>query len=64
MEESLKYILFEYLSGRANPLERQLAEDWLKNTENTETFHQWLLEWEIRSPQFITRSGKGDEPAF
>lgn len=53
MEESLKYILFEYLSGRANPLERQLAEDWLKNTENTETFHQWLLEWEIRSPQFL-----------
>ncbi|MBE9460703.1 FecR family protein [Dyadobacter subterraneus] len=53
MEESLKHILFEYLSGRANPLERQLAEDWLKNTENTEVFHQWLLEWETRSPQFI-----------
>ncbi|WP_159468217.1 FecR family protein [Dyadobacter sp. 3J3] len=52
MEESLKYILFEYLSGRANPLERQLAEDWLKNTENTEMFHQCLLELEIRSPQF------------
>ncbi|WP_254563015.1 FecR family protein [Dyadobacter diqingensis] len=49
----LKHILFEYLSGRANPLERQLAEDWLKDAENTDTFHQWLYEWETRSPQFI-----------
>jgi ferric-dicitrate binding protein FerR (iron transport regulator) len=49
----IKNVLFEYLSGRANPLERQLVEDWLKSEENTETFHQWLLEWENRSPQFI-----------
>jgi transmembrane sensor len=49
----IKNVLFEYLSGRANPLERQLVEDWLKSEENTETFHQWLLEWESRSPQFI-----------
>lgn len=48
-----KNVVFEYLSGRANPLERQLVEDWLKNEENTETFYQWLLEWENRSPQFI-----------
>lgn len=53
MEASLKYILFEYLSGRANPLESQLAEDWLKNEENNEIFHEWLFEWENRSPQFI-----------
>ena len=49
----LKNILFEYLSGRANPLERQLIEDWIQKDENGETFHQWLLEWETRSPQFI-----------
>ena len=49
----LKHILFEYLSGRANPLERQLAEDWLKDAENRDTFHQWLFEWETRSPQFV-----------
>jgi transmembrane sensor len=47
-----KQILFEYLSGRANPMERQLAEDWLKKPENTDTFHQILFEWETRSPQF------------
>ena len=49
----LKNVLFEYLSGRANPLERQLIEDWIHKDENVETFHQWLLEWETRSPQFI-----------
>lgn len=49
----LKNVLFEYLSGRANPLERQLIEDWINKDENAETFHQWLLEWEIRSPQYI-----------
>jgi transmembrane sensor len=48
-----KYTLFEYLSGRANPLERQLVEDWISEKDNAETFHQWLLEYEIKSPQFI-----------
>jgi len=54
MEESiLKNIFFEYLSGRANPLERQVIEDWLKKAEHSDTFYQWLVEWENRSPQFI-----------
>jgi len=49
----LKNILFEYLSGRANPLERQLVEDWIQKEENADTFHQWLFEWETRAPQFV-----------
>ena len=48
-----KYTLFEYLSGRCNPLERQLAEEWIKREENTEIFYQWLFEYETRSPQYI-----------
>jgi len=48
-----KYALFEYLSGRCNPLERQLMEEWIKREENTEVFYQWLMEYETRSPQFI-----------
>lgn len=47
-----KHIVFEYLSGRATPLENQLVEDWLCHTENIENFHEWLLEWELRSLQF------------
>lgn len=48
-----KYALFEYLSGRANPLERQLTEKWIKREENSEIFYQWLMEYETRSPQFL-----------
>ena len=47
-----KHIVFEYLSGRTTPLENQLVEDWLCHTENIENFHEWLLEWEMRSLQF------------
>ncbi|MET3128306.1 ferric-dicitrate binding protein FerR (iron transport regulator) [Arcicella rosea] len=47
-----KYIVFEYLSGRATALENQAVEEWLCTPENIEIFHEWLLEWELRSPQF------------
>lgn len=54
MEKTIsKYTLFEYLSGRANPLERQLVEEWIVRKENAETFHRWLLEYETQSPQFV-----------
>lgn len=48
-----KHTLFEYLGGRANPLERQLVEDWITKKQNAETFHQWLLEYETKCPQFL-----------
>jgi transmembrane sensor len=48
-----KYTLFEYLAGRANPLERQLVEDWIREKDNEETFSQWLMEYETKSPQFV-----------
>jgi transmembrane sensor len=48
-----KYMLFEYLSGRSTPLEKQHIEDWIVDPANAETFHQWLLEYETKSPQYI-----------
>lgn len=48
-----KSTLFEYLSGRANPLERKSIEDWLKDNDNAETFYAWLLEWESQFPQYV-----------
>lgn len=48
-----KHTLFEYLAGRTNPLERQLVEDWIAQQQNAETFHQWLLEYETKCPQFV-----------
>jgi transmembrane sensor len=54
MEKTIsKYTFFEYLAGRANPLERQLVEDWIVRKQNSEIFHQWLLEYETKSPQYI-----------
>ncbi|QRR03521.1 FecR family protein [Dyadobacter sandarakinus] len=47
-----KLTLFEYLSGRANPLERQRVEDWIGSEANSELFYQWLLEYESQYPQF------------
>ncbi|PWJ59386.1 ferric-dicitrate binding protein FerR (iron transport regulator) [Dyadobacter jejuensis] len=48
-----KYIFFDYLSGRSNPLERKLVEEWIRNSENLECYYGWLMEWETRYPQFI-----------
>ncbi|MCF0074615.1 FecR domain-containing protein [Dyadobacter sp. CY261] len=54
MEKTIsKYTFFEYLAGRANPLERQLVEDWIVQKQNADLFHQWLLEYETKCPQFI-----------
>ena len=47
-----KHVLFEYLAGRANPLERQLVDDWIEQPQNSETFYRWLLEFESKYPQF------------
>lgn len=46
-------MLFGYLANRATPLERQAVEEWLKKGGDTDTFHQWLLEWEMQSPQYV-----------
>jgi transmembrane sensor len=57
MEHSInKPMLFRYLASRATPLERQAVEEWLKKADDTETFHQWLLEWEMQSPQYLPDS--------
>ncbi|MFC5411175.1 FecR domain-containing protein [Larkinella bovis] len=55
-----KQILFRYLSGQVNPIERQTVEEWLKNPAHIPTFHEWLLEWETQSLQY----GPDAETAF
>jgi transmembrane sensor len=51
-----KPMLFRYLANRATPLEKQAIEEWLKKGNDTATFHQWLLEWETQSPQYLPDS--------
>lgn len=54
-----KHILFEYLAGRATPLEKQQTEAWLKDEANSEQFYQWLFEWERMSPQYHPNTDQG-----
>lgn len=56
-----KYTFFEYLSGRSNPLEKQLVMEWISKPENTETFYEWLLQYETLSPQFLPDQEKAIE---
>jgi transmembrane sensor len=56
-----KYALFEYLSGRSNPIERKLTEEWIAEKENAEVFFEWLLEYEKRCPQLIADEEKALE---
>lgn len=51
-QEISKHTLFEYLAGRATPLEKRAMEEWLKNAVNAEYFHRCLYEWEMQSPQY------------
>jgi len=50
---AIKYILIKYLSRQVNPPEVEAVEDWLNDTKNMNTSHQWLLEWETIIPQFV-----------
>jgi transmembrane sensor len=56
-----KYMLFDYLSGRSNPLEKQLVTSWLIKPENSEIYYEWLLEYETQFPQFTPDQQKGVE---
>ncbi len=56
-----KYVFFEYLSGRSNPLETKRVEDWISISNNSEKYYQWLFEWECTSPQFIADENQAFE---
>jgi transmembrane sensor len=56
-----KYTIFEYLSGRSNPLEKRFVMEWISRPENTETFYEWLLQYETLSPQFLPDQEKAIE---
>ncbi|MDJ1494953.1 FecR domain-containing protein [Cytophagaceae bacterium DM2B3-1] len=51
--ELTKDIIFMFLSGNANPLQRKLIEEWLQDERNREQYYDWLEEWEEKHPQFI-----------
>ena len=53
MKELSKNILFQYFSGTASPLQRQLILEWLQEEGSNELFYHWLEEWEKEHIQFV-----------
>ncbi|HAK76113.1 MAG TPA: iron dicitrate transport regulator FecR, partial [Runella sp.] len=59
--EITKEIIFNYLSGRASALQKQMIDDWVKKPENEELFYKWLVEYEYQNPQYSANITAGLE---
>ncbi|MCU0341678.1 MAG: FecR domain-containing protein, partial [Spirosomaceae bacterium] len=56
-----KNFIFNYLSGKASALQKQMIDEWVKEPANEELFYQWLAEYEYQSPQYIADVTAGIE---
>ncbi|RCR67697.1 FecR family protein [Larkinella punicea] len=48
-----KELLFNYFAGRTTAFQKQLIDEWAKNTDNREQFFHWLEIWESQNPQYV-----------
>ncbi len=51
--------IFEYFSGRATSIQKQLIDKWVKDPANEETFYRYLEEWERLHPQYVVNVPEG-----
>ncbi len=51
--------IFEYFSGRATSIQKQLIDQWVKDPANEETFYRYLEEWERLHPQYVVNVPEG-----
>lgn len=49
-----KEFIFNYLAGKSTALQKQLVDDWVKDTTHEEIFYQWLVEYEYQQPQYLS----------
>lgn len=54
-----KVLIFNYFSGRATALEKQMIEDWTAKSSNLEQFFVWLHEWEQENMQYHVEVDQG-----
>lgn len=54
-----KQRIFDYLDGKATPLEEKQLEQWIKEPENEERFYGWLHEWEYVRLQYRVKEDEG-----
>ncbi|RRB02685.1 FecR family protein [Larkinella rosea] len=48
-----KELLFNYFAGRTTAFQKQLIDEWAKDTDNREQFFSWLEIWESQNPQYV-----------
>ncbi|WP_421826079.1 FecR family protein [Larkinella sp.] len=48
-----KELLFNYFAGRTTAFQKQLIDEWAKDTDNREQFFYWLEIWESQHPQYV-----------
>jgi transmembrane sensor len=48
-----KELLFNYFAGRTTAFQKQLIDEWAKDTDNREQFFHWLEIWESQHPQYV-----------
>ncbi len=51
--------IFEYLSGRATSIQKQLIDKWVKDPSNEDAFYRYLEEWERLHPQYVVDVPEG-----
>jgi transmembrane sensor len=50
--ELTKHVAFTYFAGDATPIQKQIIREWLTDTQNVETYFEWLEEFEKMQIQF------------
>lgn len=53
-----KEFIFSYLSGKTSALQKQMIDEWVKDSVNEELFYKWLVEYEYQHPQYLTELPK------
>ncbi|ODS81437.1 MAG: hypothetical protein ABS46_11535 [Cytophagaceae bacterium SCN 52-12] len=51
--------IFEYFSGRATSIQKQLIDKWVKDPSNEDAFYRYLEEWERLHPQYVVDVPEG-----
>jgi ferric-dicitrate binding protein FerR (iron transport regulator) len=53
MHSVTQAILLDYFEGKSSPLQRQMIEEWIKDSGNEEVFYQCLEKWELTKLQYV-----------
>ncbi|GAB4033888.1 FecR family protein [Spirosoma gilvum] len=53
-----KELIFSHFARKSSPLQRELIAQWLQQKSNEEQYYEWLEEWEMKHPQYLTQTDR------